>query len=229
MQLLHRCLPKSEKLLKESLAMLPQATAAKAKTEAARWQAGALLAGLAVGTIATYLGVSGANAINMSTAREKVAAAELRAETAEADAKKRADEAISEITEKSGAAVAAVAARNAWASSAAGQVAHKLAAAGSSKNRGLHRRWMGKKGRMRIWRDLVLHPPKRWNLFWHNIGAAVSRPRLQKLIRYNAQMKKNTIDAKNTTQEAVKTGPGRPQKNEPGMVRVNVRSDGRGS
>ena len=106
------------------------ATAAKAKTEAARWQAGALLAGLAVGTIATYLGVSGANAINMSTAREKVAAAELRAETAEADAKKRADEAISEITEKSGAAVAAVAARNAWASSAAGQVAHKLAAAG---------------------------------------------------------------------------------------------------
>ena len=107
-----------------------EATAAKAKTEAARWQAGALLVGLAVGTIATYLGVSGANAINTSTAREKVAAAELRAETAEADAKKRADEAISEITEKSGAAVAAVAARNAWASSAAGQVAHKLAAAG---------------------------------------------------------------------------------------------------
>ncbi len=81
---------------------------------------------------------------------------------------------------------------------------------------------MGKKEGCEIWRDLVLHPPKRWNLFWHNIGAAVSRPRLQKLIRYNAQMKKNTIDAKNTTQEAVKTGPGRPQKNEPGMVRVNV-------
>ena len=87
-----------------------EATAAKAKTEAARWQAGALLVGLAVGAIGTYLAVSGAHAINMSTARDRVAAAELRAETAEAEAKKRADEAIAEITEKSGAAVAAASA-----------------------------------------------------------------------------------------------------------------------
>lgn len=102
------------------------ATAAKAKTEAARWQAGALLVGLAVGAIGTYLAVSGAHAINMSTARDRVAAAELRAETAEAEAKKRADEAIAEITEKSGAAVAAVSARNTWAASATGQLAKRF-------------------------------------------------------------------------------------------------------
>ena len=103
-----------------------EATAAKAKTEAARWQAGALLVGLAVGAIGTYLAVSGAHAINMSTARDRVAAAELRAETAEAEAKKRADEAIAEITEKSGAAVAAVSARNTWAASATGQLAKRF-------------------------------------------------------------------------------------------------------
>lgn len=106
------------------------ATAADAKIKAARWQAGTLLVGLAVGVIGTYLAVTGANAINMSSARERVAAAELRADAAEADAKKRADAAIAAITEKSGAAVAAVAARNAWAASAAGQVAQKLAEAG---------------------------------------------------------------------------------------------------
>lgn len=107
-----------------------EATAADAKSTAAKWQGGMLLAGLAVGIIGTYLAVTGANAINMSTARDRVAAAELRAETAEADAKKRADDAIAAITEKSGAAVAAVAARNAWAATTAGQVAHKLAEAG---------------------------------------------------------------------------------------------------
>ena len=106
------------------------AMAADAKIEAAKWQAGTLLVGLAVGVIGTYLAVTGAHAINMSTARDRVAEAERRAETAEADAQKRADDAISAISEKSGAAVAAVAARNAWASTAAGQVAHKLAAAG---------------------------------------------------------------------------------------------------
>ena len=103
-----------------------EATAAKSRTEAARWQAGALLVGLAVGAIGTYLAVSGAHAINMSTARDRVAAAELRAETAEAEAKKRADEAIAEITEKSGAAVAAVSARNTWAASATGQLAKRF-------------------------------------------------------------------------------------------------------
>ena len=35
-------------------------------------------------------------------------------------------------------------------------------------------------------------------------------------------MKKDSIDAKNAPAEAVKTGPGRPKKNEPDMVRVNV-------
>lgn len=106
------------------------ATAADAKSTAAKWQCGMLISGFAVGCIGTYLALTGANAMNMSTARDKVAAAEIRADTAEADAKKRADDAIAAITEKSGAAVAAVAARNSWAATTAGQVAHKLAAAG---------------------------------------------------------------------------------------------------
>ncbi len=106
------------------------ATAADAKSTAAKWQGGILISGFAVGCIGTYLALTGANAMNMSTARDKVAAAEIRADTAEADAKKRADDAIAAITEKSGAAVAAVAARNSWAATTAGQVAHKLAAAG---------------------------------------------------------------------------------------------------
>ena len=107
-----------------------EATAADAKKSAAIWQGGMLIGGVLAGAIAAYLAVTGAHAINMSIAREKVAAAELRAETAEADAKKRADETIAAITEKSGAAVAAIAARNAWAATAAGLVAHQLAEAG---------------------------------------------------------------------------------------------------
>ena len=107
-----------------------EATAADAKSTAAKWQGGIMIVGFAVGCIGTYLAVTGANAMNMSAARDRVAAAEMRAETAEADAKKRADDAIAAITEKSGAAVAAVAARNSWAATTAGQVAHKLAAAG---------------------------------------------------------------------------------------------------
>ena len=107
-----------------------EATAADAKKSAAIWQGGMLIGGVLAGAIAAYLAVTGAHAINMSIAREKVAAAELRAETAEADAKKRADETIAAITEKSGAAVAAIAARNAWAATAAGRVAHQLAEAG---------------------------------------------------------------------------------------------------
>ena len=103
-----------------------EATAAKSRTEAARWQAGALLVGLAVGAIGTYLAVSGAHAINMSTARDSVAAAELRAETAEAAAKKRADEAIAEITDNSGASVADASERNTWTTSATGQLAKRF-------------------------------------------------------------------------------------------------------
>lgn len=110
-----------------------EATAADAKKSAAIWQGGMLIGGVLAGVIAAYLAVTGAHAINMSTAREKVAAAELRAETAEADAKKRADETIAAITEKSGAAVAAIAARNAWAATAAGRVAHQLAEAGDMR------------------------------------------------------------------------------------------------
>ena len=106
------------------------ATAADARSTAAKWQGGMLVVGMLIGVTGTYLAVTGANAMNMSAARDRVAAAEMRAETAEADAKKRADDAIAAITEKSGAAVAAVAARNAWAATAAGQVAHKLAEAG---------------------------------------------------------------------------------------------------
>ncbi len=104
-----------------------EATAADAKSTAAKWQGGIMIVGFAVGCIGTYLAVTGANAMNMSAARDRVAAAEMRAETAEADAKKRADDAIAAITEKSGAALAA---RNAWAATTAGQVAHKLAEAG---------------------------------------------------------------------------------------------------
>ena len=107
-----------------------EAKAADAKKSAAIWQGGMLIGGVLAGAIAAYLAVTGAHAINMSIAREKVAAAELRAETAEADAKKRADETIAAITEKSGTAVAAIAARNAWAATAAGRVAHQLAEAG---------------------------------------------------------------------------------------------------
>lgn len=106
------------------------AAAANAKITATKWQGGMLFAGMLAGAICSYLAVTGAHALNMSTARERVAAAELRAETAESDAKKRADDAIAAITEKSGAAVAAVAARNDWAASPAGQAAHKLAGAG---------------------------------------------------------------------------------------------------
>ena len=106
------------------------ATAADARSTAAKWQGGMLVVGMLIGVTGTYLAVTGANAMNMSAARDRVAAAEMRAETAEADAKKRADDAIAAITEKSGAAVAAVAARNSWAATTAGQVAHKLAAAG---------------------------------------------------------------------------------------------------
>ena len=107
-----------------------KATAADAKKSAAIWQGGMLIGGVLVGAITAYLAVTGAHAINMSTARERIAAAEARAETAESDAKKRADETIAAITEKSGAAVAAIAARNAWAATAAGRVAHQLAEAG---------------------------------------------------------------------------------------------------
>ena len=107
-----------------------KATAADAKKSAAIWQGGMLIGGVLVGAITAYLAVTGAHAINMSTARERIAAAEARAETAESDAKKRADETIAAITEKSGAAVAAIAARNAWAATAAGRAAHQLAEAG---------------------------------------------------------------------------------------------------
>ena len=107
-----------------------KATAADAKKSAAIWQGGMLIGGVLVGAITAYLAVTGAHAINMSTARERIAAAEARAETAEADAKKRADETIAAISEKSGAAVAAIAARNAWAATAAGRAAHQLAEAG---------------------------------------------------------------------------------------------------
>ena len=103
------------------------ATAADARSTAAKWQGGMLVVGMLIGVTGTYLAVTGANAMNMSAARDRVAAAEMRAETAEADAKKRADDAIAAITEKSGAALAA---RNAWAATTAGQVAHKLAEAG---------------------------------------------------------------------------------------------------
>lgn len=106
------------------------ATAADAKIEAARWQAGMLLVGLAVGFICTYLGVTGVNASNMSTARERVAAADRRADTAEADAKKRADDAIAAIRKNAVAAVAAASAQNAWGASTAGLVAQHLDAAG---------------------------------------------------------------------------------------------------
>lgn len=105
-------------------------TAAEAKITAAKWQGGMLIAGVLVGVLCTYIGVKGANALSMSAAHDRVTAAELRAETAEADAKKRADNAIAAITEKSGTAIAGVAARNAWASTATGQVAYKLAEAG---------------------------------------------------------------------------------------------------
>ena len=107
-----------------------KATAADAKKSAAIWQGGMLIGGVLVGAITAYLAVTGAHAINMSTARERIAAAEARAETAESDAKKRADETIAAISEKSGAAVAAIAARNAWAATAAGRAAHQLAEAG---------------------------------------------------------------------------------------------------
>ena len=103
-----------------------EATAADAKSTAAKWQGGIMIVGFAVGCIGTYLAVTGANAMNMSAARDRVAAAEMRAETAEADAKKRADDAIAAITEKSGAAVAAVAARNTWAASTTGQLAKQF-------------------------------------------------------------------------------------------------------
>lgn len=102
------------------------ATAADARSTAAKWQGGMLVVGMLIGVTGTYLAVTGANAMNMSTARDRVAAAEMRAETAEADAKKRADDAIAAITEKSGAAVAAVAARNTWAASTTGQLAKQF-------------------------------------------------------------------------------------------------------
>ena len=107
-----------------------EATAADAKKSAAIWQGGMMIGGVLVGSITAYLIAISAYAIKLSTAQEKAIAAELRAETAEADAKKRADETIAAITEKSGAAVAAIAARNAWAATAAGRVAHQLAEAG---------------------------------------------------------------------------------------------------
>ena len=107
-----------------------EATAADAKKSAAIWQGGMMIGGVLVGSITAYLIAISAYAIKLSTAQEKAIAAELRAETAEADAKKRADETIAAISEKSGAAVAAIAARNAWAATAAGRAAHQLAEAG---------------------------------------------------------------------------------------------------
>ena len=71
-----------------------EATAARAKIEAARWQGGMLVLGLLVGLVTAYLAVMGANALAMSTAQEKVAAAEQRAKTAEAEANAKTASAV---------------------------------------------------------------------------------------------------------------------------------------
>lgn len=90
-------------------------TASKAKTEAARWMAGALIAGFVVGCGATYLAATGANSANLSTAQDKITAAESRAAVAESGSAVATSAAVAAATKNVNAELAAVKERAGWA------------------------------------------------------------------------------------------------------------------